>query len=264
MSGLLVKSTVIMRENLEEMHRQGLRVPVLLGGAALTRAYVEDDCWKAYGEGPVAYARDAFDGLTLMEKAVARRLSGLRRRAGRQGVAAQQQEAAHAGLRQRQRGHPVAAPGRGRRDPAQAPRAEPRRRGAAAALLGCAHHRARAGQGAAALPQRADALPIPLGLREAGPPAGRVPGLGAQGAAAGAGRAGRRGRGGGDLRAAGGLRLLQGGGRGQRDRPVRRGRQPRARPLRPAAPGQGGRPVHRRLPARRRRAGARRARACRW
>jgi 5-methyltetrahydrofolate--homocysteine methyltransferase len=71
MSGLLVKSTVIMRENLEEMRRQGLRVPVLLGGAALTRAYVEDDCWKAYGEGPVAYARDAFDGLMLMDKAVA-------------------------------------------------------------------------------------------------------------------------------------------------------------------------------------------------
>lgn len=70
MSGLLVKSTVIMRENLEEMQRQGLRVPVLLGGAALTRAYVEDDCWKAYGEGPVAYARDAFDGLMLMDKVV--------------------------------------------------------------------------------------------------------------------------------------------------------------------------------------------------
>ncbi len=71
MSGLLVKSTVIMRENLEEMHRQGLHTPVLLGGAALTRAYVEDDCFKAYGERPVAYARDAFDGLMLMEKAVA-------------------------------------------------------------------------------------------------------------------------------------------------------------------------------------------------
>ncbi|WP_408658014.1 methionine synthase, partial [Jatrophihabitans sp.] len=59
MSGLLVKSTVVMKENLEEMRRQDLRLPVLLGGAALTRAYVEDDCWKAYGEGPVAYARDA-------------------------------------------------------------------------------------------------------------------------------------------------------------------------------------------------------------
>ncbi|MEK0085578.1 methionine synthase [Benzoatithermus flavus] len=70
MSGLLVKSTVIMRENLEEMRRQGIRYPVLLGGAALTRAYVEEDCWQAYGEGPVAYARDAFDGLMLMDKVV--------------------------------------------------------------------------------------------------------------------------------------------------------------------------------------------------
>jgi 5-methyltetrahydrofolate--homocysteine methyltransferase len=71
MSGLLVKSTVIMRENLEEMARLGLRLPVLLGGAALTRGYVEDDCFKAYGEGPVAYARDAFDGLALMDRVTA-------------------------------------------------------------------------------------------------------------------------------------------------------------------------------------------------
>ncbi|AHJ61900.1 5-methyltetrahydrofolate--homocysteine methyltransferase [Granulibacter bethesdensis] len=68
MSGLLVKSTVIMRENLEEMSRQGVDVPVLLGGAALTRNYVEDDCVAAYASGRVAYARDAFDGLHLMDK----------------------------------------------------------------------------------------------------------------------------------------------------------------------------------------------------
>ena len=69
MSGLLVKSTVVMRENLEEMARQGLEVPVLLGGAALTRNYVEDDCVRAYApRGRVAYARDAFDGLHLMDK----------------------------------------------------------------------------------------------------------------------------------------------------------------------------------------------------
>jgi len=68
MSGLLVKSTVVMRENLEEMSRQGLEIPVLLGGAALTRNYVEDDCVAAYGSGRVAYARDAFDGLHLMDK----------------------------------------------------------------------------------------------------------------------------------------------------------------------------------------------------
>ncbi|MBU6497920.1 MAG: methionine synthase [Rhodospirillales bacterium] len=68
MSGLLVKSTVVMRENLEEMSRQGVDVPVLLGGAALTRNYVEDDCVRAYASGRVAYARDAFDGLHLMDK----------------------------------------------------------------------------------------------------------------------------------------------------------------------------------------------------
>ena len=68
MSGLLVKSTVVMRENLEEMSRLGLDVPVLLGGAALTRNYVEEDCVASYASGRVAYARDAFDGLHLMDK----------------------------------------------------------------------------------------------------------------------------------------------------------------------------------------------------
>jgi 5-methyltetrahydrofolate--homocysteine methyltransferase len=68
MSGLLVKSTVVMRENLEEMSRQGLDIPVLLGGAALTRNYVEEDCVAAYSSGRVAYARDAFDGLHLMDR----------------------------------------------------------------------------------------------------------------------------------------------------------------------------------------------------
>jgi 5-methyltetrahydrofolate--homocysteine methyltransferase len=69
MSGLLVKSTVIMRENLEELTNAGLDLPVLLGGAALTRKYVEEDCRAAYGEaGRVAYARDAFDGLDLMAR----------------------------------------------------------------------------------------------------------------------------------------------------------------------------------------------------
>ena len=68
MSGLLVKSTVVMRENLEEMSRQGIEVPVLLGGAALTRNYVEEDCTQSYACGRVAYARDAFDGLHLMDR----------------------------------------------------------------------------------------------------------------------------------------------------------------------------------------------------
>ncbi|MBY0431333.1 MAG: B12-binding domain-containing protein, partial [Rhodospirillales bacterium] len=76
MSGLLVKSTVVMRENLEEMSREGLTVPVLLGGAALTRKYVEEDCAQAYESGRVAYARDAFDGLDLMAKVVEGRFDG--------------------------------------------------------------------------------------------------------------------------------------------------------------------------------------------
>jgi len=68
MSGLLVKSTVIMKENLEEISTRGLagRWPVLLGGAALTRAYVEQDLAEQFA-GVVRYARDAFEGLRLMD-----------------------------------------------------------------------------------------------------------------------------------------------------------------------------------------------------
>jgi 5-methyltetrahydrofolate--homocysteine methyltransferase len=68
MSGLLVKSTVIMKENLEELNGRGLaaRYPVILGGAALTRAYVEQDLHEIY-HGEVRYARDAFEGLRLMD-----------------------------------------------------------------------------------------------------------------------------------------------------------------------------------------------------
>ena len=76
MSGLLVKSTVVMRENLEEMSRQGLDVPVMLGGAALTRRYVEEDCARAYACGRVAYARDAFDGLALLDRIVGNNFDG--------------------------------------------------------------------------------------------------------------------------------------------------------------------------------------------
>ena len=70
MSGLLVKSTVIMRENLEEMQRRGVSTPVILGGAALTRNFVEHDCRKAY-EGAVYYAKDAFEGLDIVGRVVA-------------------------------------------------------------------------------------------------------------------------------------------------------------------------------------------------
>ena len=72
MSGLLVKSTIIMRENLEELNTRGLadRVPVLLGGAALTRNYVERDLRDVY-EGRVFYGKDAFEGLRTMETLMA-------------------------------------------------------------------------------------------------------------------------------------------------------------------------------------------------
>ena len=68
MSGLLVKSTVIMRENLEELTSRGLdqKWPVILGGAALTRAFVEVDLAESF-PGEVRYARDAFEGLALMD-----------------------------------------------------------------------------------------------------------------------------------------------------------------------------------------------------
>jgi 5-methyltetrahydrofolate--homocysteine methyltransferase len=67
MSGLLVKSTVIMKENLEYMAAHGFKTPVILGGAALTRDFVERECQAVY-PGPVFYAEDAFAGLHLMEK----------------------------------------------------------------------------------------------------------------------------------------------------------------------------------------------------
>lgn len=68
LSGLLVKSTVVMKENLEELSKLNYSLPVICGGAALNRAYVEDDLRKAYRSGPVYYGQDAFTGLRLMEE----------------------------------------------------------------------------------------------------------------------------------------------------------------------------------------------------
>lgn len=65
MSGLLVKSTAVMKENLETMAAQGIEIPVLLGGAALTRNFVDDFCRPVY-KGPIFYCRDAFDGVVAM------------------------------------------------------------------------------------------------------------------------------------------------------------------------------------------------------
>ena len=67
MSGLLVKSTLIMRDNLELMNERGVKVPVILGGAALNRRYVDQDLIPLY-KGKLFYARDAFDGLHAMDE----------------------------------------------------------------------------------------------------------------------------------------------------------------------------------------------------
>ncbi len=67
MSGLLVKSTLIMKQNLEILNERGYKIPVILGGAALTRRFVEEDCANVY-KGTVFYGFDAFTDLALMEK----------------------------------------------------------------------------------------------------------------------------------------------------------------------------------------------------
>jgi 5-methyltetrahydrofolate--homocysteine methyltransferase len=77
MSGLLVKSTLIMRENLEELNAQGMaEMPVLLGGAALTRTYVERDLRGIY-EGRLFYGKDAFEGLHTMDQLMEGKRTGV-------------------------------------------------------------------------------------------------------------------------------------------------------------------------------------------
>ena len=79
MSGLLVKSTLIMRENLVELNDRSLStIPILLGGAALTRTYVERDLREVY-DGRLFYGRDAFEGLRTMDRLVELKRSPARR-----------------------------------------------------------------------------------------------------------------------------------------------------------------------------------------
>jgi 5-methyltetrahydrofolate--homocysteine methyltransferase len=66
LSGLLVKSTLVMRDDLQELNRLGIDIPVILGGAALTRGYVEKDLRDIY-QGPLFYGKDAFEGLRVMD-----------------------------------------------------------------------------------------------------------------------------------------------------------------------------------------------------
>ncbi|AFY69301.1 methionine synthase (B12-dependent) [Thalassoporum mexicanum PCC 7367] len=75
MSGLLVKSTAFMKDNLEEFNRRGIDVPVILGGAALTKKFVEQDCQNAY-QGRVVYGKDAFSDLNFMDAYMPAKQSG--------------------------------------------------------------------------------------------------------------------------------------------------------------------------------------------
>jgi 5-methyltetrahydrofolate--homocysteine methyltransferase len=202
MSGLLVKSTVVMRDNLAELNSRGLaaRWPVLLGGAALTRAYVEQDL-AALFDGEVRYARDAFEGLRLMDAFMAvkrgeagAQLPPLRERAGRH------RAGGHAG--------PVR---RGHRQP-----------GARAAVLRRPDRQGHPAGRLLGLPRRAGHVHGPVGA-QAGPRrrrlvrgAGRDPGPAAAAHVAGAGA--DRGAAVGGC----GVRLLP--GRRRRQRPGRPGR----------------------------------------
>ena len=75
MSGLLVKSTAFMKENLEVFNEKGITVPVILGGAALTPKFVHDDCQKTY-KGKVIYGKDAFSDLHFMDKLMPAKAGG--------------------------------------------------------------------------------------------------------------------------------------------------------------------------------------------
>ncbi|MGQ4648003.1 methionine synthase [Lyngbya aestuarii] len=75
MSGLLVKSTAFMKDNLETFNQQGITVPVILGGAALTPKFVHEDCQNAY-QGKVIYGKDAFSDLHFMDKLMPAKVAG--------------------------------------------------------------------------------------------------------------------------------------------------------------------------------------------
>ena len=217
MSGLLVKSTVIMKENLQEMNSRGVaELPVLLGGAALTRSYVENDLSEVY-EGRVSYARDAFEGLRLMDATMARRRGGATAVDPAEEAARAERKARH------ERSRRIAAKRQGRRGRDGRPAAQPLRRrerqpDPGAAVLGHPGGQGRCGGRLRGHGRRARPVPRPVGaargprrLRSVVRGAGRDRGPAAAAVLAGAavhrGRAGaRRGR----------LRLLPGRRRGRR------------------------------------------------
>ena len=255
MSGLLVKSTVVMKENLEEMNTRGVadKFPVLLGGAALTRSYVENDLAEVY-EGEVHYARDAFEGLKLMDTIMSAKRgeapdadSPEADRSGtREGSRAQGPPRAvetHCGATQSRRGA-----GRG----AGALRCRRRHRGPGSAVLGVADRQGSGGGRLHRAARRARVVPGPVGIarctrRRRGPVLrgsrrDRRPAA----AAVLAGPVVHRRHPGARRR---GVRLLPGGVRGRRRRRAHRARARRAGAVPVQVPPPAARPVlvHRRL-----------------
>jgi methylmalonyl-CoA mutase cobalamin-binding domain/chain len=183
MSGLLVKSTVIMRENLEEMNHRGVaHYPVLLGGAALTRGYVEDDLRALYdGRSSTARTRSrrcacsptcsARDGGRQVRRGRWRRGSRRRFEWGRDGGRSRRPQAAPSPPR-RARGR--GAPGGRRAGPAALAR-RVRRRRADPAVLGHACRARRADRRDRAAHQRGRAVPQPVGLHAGRPRSRRLP-----------------------------------------------------------------------------------------
>ena len=92
MSGLLVKSTQVMQENLKILQEKGITIPILLGGAALTRTFIDDFCRPFY-DGPIFYCKDAFDGVTAMSRIEAGNLdTNLHAKEGEEKVAKEKKE----------------------------------------------------------------------------------------------------------------------------------------------------------------------------
>ncbi|NUQ50509.1 MAG: methionine synthase, partial [Phycisphaerae bacterium] len=100
LSGLLVKSTLVMRDDLGVLNEHGIDAPVILGGAALTRQYVEEDLRAIY-KGPVHYARDAFDGLHLMGQICGAERDDVAQRRADEGTKEQRREPAQEPIRAR-------------------------------------------------------------------------------------------------------------------------------------------------------------------
>ena len=178
MSGLLVKSTVVMRENLEEMTPAGAQP----AGDARRRRADPALCRGGLRQGLCHRPRRLCPRRLRRARADGQDRHRPVRRASRRGPGEEARAARSSQSRKLGRAADAApiAPGRCRGDPPAPRRADPRRAGAAAALLGPAHDRAGAGQGDRALSQRAHALPIPMGLPQRRQEPRRIPRMGAR------------------------------------------------------------------------------------